>query len=116
MLLASVLAATLSTAATCPSGLTLMESFTYPDEHSPAMWTACEDLSDRDGRIVLIPEVASEAIVLSKRLESMYASINSSFTGGDMSLLWKSTKDDMAIAFLAKSPNATSPTTKSPLP
>lgn len=101
-LLATTLVAALATATTCPSGLTLMESFGYPEEHSPATWIACEDLSDRDGRIVLIAAAAgTQPIVLPKRLESMYASINSSFTGGDMSALWKSTKDDMAIAFLA---------------
>lgn len=88
------------TATTCPSGLTLMETFTYPDESSPATWIACEDLADRDGRIVLVP-ASGDPVVLPKRLESMYASISTSFTGGDMSGIWESTKDDMAIAFLA---------------
>ena len=88
------------TATACPSGLTLMETFTYPDESSPATWIACEDLADRDGRIALVP-AAGDPIVLPKRLESMYASISTSFTGGDMSGVWESTKDDMAIAFLA---------------
>ena len=56
---ATVAAAAVSTAP-CPSGLVLMETFAYPDETSTSIWTACEDLTDRDGRIVLVPAAAAD--------------------------------------------------------